>query len=145
MKTQIKQTVIAFLMFTVLILAYNTAVGQTLTTKAKITLNGKSTLEKVKVTIIDLDTIDSYKNKSFDVIKSFTYEFEDNKEYLVVFQKEGFQSKSIAVETNHKDNQKFLYLFIIDLSDKEVIKNEVKYAGGIFYNKKKNEFDYYLM
>ena len=141
MKTNIKQTVLILSVMILVFLSVKVASSQTLTIHPMILLNDESTLETVKVTIIDLNTKDTITNQR--IIKGFTYKLEDKKDYLIVFQKEGFQSKSVAVSTNYTSNQKHMYTFYVNLSDENVLP-DVKYAGGIYYNKKKKEFDYYL-
>lgn len=143
MKTNVKQSIIALVMFIILIASYNVMRSQTLTIHPSVTLDDRSCFETVKVVIVDLDTVDAKANVTLNVIKGFTYPLEDNKEYLLVFIVDGFTSKSVAISTNHTANQRYLYEFIVNLSSKDPVP-DVKYAGGIFWNKKKQKFDYHI-
>jgi len=140
MKQDLKQSfIILMIMSLAFVLVQCTATAQTLTINPKIQLNGKYTLEKVKVTIKDMDTVDAHALVVLNVTKKFTYMLEDNKDYLIIFEVKGFQSKSIMVSTNYTSNIQYIYKFIVDLSDKDVMPG-VQYAGGIYYNKQKKNF-----
>lgn len=140
MKQDIKQAfIILMIMSLAFVLVQCTATAQTLTINPKIQLNGKTTLEKIKVTIKDMDTVDAYATVVLSVTKKFTYMLEDNKDYLIIFQVDGFQTKSVMVSTNYTSNTQYIYRFIVDLSSKDVIPG-VQYAGGIYYNKQKKNF-----
>ena len=144
MTTNLKQTVAIILLMTLAFFSVKTLSSQTLTINPKILLNGKYTLETVKVTVIDMDTtLDSQKSLTFNVRKECEYMLEDNKEYLIVFQVDGFQTKSVMITTNYTSNEPVLYTFEVDLSNKDFIPEEVRYAGGIFYDNKKNKFSHY--
>lgn len=150
MKQDIKQAfIILMIMSMAFVLVQCTATAQTLTINPKIQLNGKYTLEKIKVTIKDMDTVDAHALVVLNVIKKFDYKLEDNKDYLIIFEVDGFQSKSIMVSTNYTSNQPYIYTFKIDLSNEDVMPY-VQYAGGIYYDKgkkrgngQKGDFTYY--
>lgn len=137
--------IIAVILVILALIAMNSVYAQTLSVKAKVLLDGKQiTNEKVKITVINLDTLSEFKNQSFETNKPFNYQFKNDNEYLIVFQKNGYQSKSILIRTNINSSEKFLYTFNVNLSSKNIIPNTVEYAGGIYYNEHKKEFDYYL-
>jgi hypothetical protein len=118
--------------------------AQTLTIKGKVLLNDKATLETFKISIVDLDTIDTHNTKTIKINGNFNYKLNYNKNYLIVFQKEGFQSKAVAIDTHCKTNKDFIYKFFVNLIDTEPIILDAQFAGGIYYNKKNEQFSYYL-
>jgi len=142
MKTDIKQACIILMIMSLAFFLVQCTTAQTLTINPKIQLNGKYTLERIKVTIKDMDTVDAHALVVLKVIKKFDYKLEDNKDYMIIFEVEGFQSRSVMVTTNHTGNIPYIYTFKIDLSNKDVMPY-VQYAGGIYYNEKKKEYAYY--
>lgn len=129
------------LLTAIMLLLVAQCVSQTLKVSGKLLLNNKITLEKFKVSVVDLDNDSTYTR---EVVNGFINNLDYNKNYLIVISKQGFQTKAIAVDTHCNLDKPFKYLFYVNLVDTEPIVPDAQYAGGIFFNKNKKEFDYYL-
>jgi len=135
-----KALLIAFLVY-ILTAITGLATAQNLQLKAKIILNGKASLEKIDIKLV---RVNNNMITSVSCVSTLNVDLPYNDEYLVVFSKEGYQSKYIVINTMCTLNTLFRYNCIVDLKPKEVLDDVPLQAGGIYFNKNKNEFDYYL-
>ena len=135
-----KALLIAFLVY-ILTAMTGLAIAQNLQLKAKIILNGKASLEKIDIKLV---RVNNNMITSVSCVSTLNVDLPYNDEYLVVFSKEGYQSKYIVINTMCTLNTLFRYNCIVDLKPKEVLDDVPLQAGGIYFNKNKNEFDYYL-
>lgn len=115
--------------------------AQTLKISGKVLFNNNSTIEKFKVSVVDLDKDSTY---TVETSYGFTSNLSYNKNYLVVVSRQGFQTKAIAVDTHCDLDKSFKYLFYVNLVNTEPIVPDAQFAGGIYYNENKKQFDYYL-
>lgn len=141
MKTNTKQILFAILVF-VLAFTIKATMAQSLIIKGKVSYEKKNTLEKATVVIYDLKT--SKITDSLNVVRSFSYNIPFNKQYLLIVYRDGYQPKSIYIDSECNSNKSVKYLFSVDLKPKEIQDNIPVAVGGIYYNKKKDEFTYYL-
>lgn len=135
-----KQHVIIAIMFTLMFIGYN-AIGQSLKISGKVLFNDKSTIEKFKVSVVDLDVDSTY---TIETINGFNSVLKYNKNYLIVISKQGFQTKAVAVDTHCDTDKSFKYFFYVNLINTEPVIPDAQFAGGIYYNENKKQFDYYL-
>lgn len=135
-----KQHVIIAIMFTLMFIGYN-AIGQSLKINGKVLFNDKSTIEKFKVSVVDLDVDSTY---TIETINGFNSVLKYNKNYLIVISKQGFQTKAVAVDTHCDTDKSFKYFFYVNLINTEPVIPDAQFAGGIYYNENKKQFDYYL-
>lgn len=115
--------------------------AQNLQLRAKIILNGKPTLEKIDIKMV---RVNDNLTTSISCTNTLNVDLPYNDEYLITFSKKGYQSKYIIINTLCNLNTLFRYNCIIDLKPKEVLDDIPLQAGGIYFNKNKHEFDYYL-
>lgn len=135
-----KQHVIIAIMFTLMFIGYN-AIRQSLKINGKVLFNDKSTVEKFKVSVVDLDVDSTY---TIETINGFNSVLKYNKNYLIVISKQGFQTKAVAVDTHCDTDKSFKYFFYVNLINTEPVIPDAQFAGGIYYNENKKQFDYYL-
>lgn len=139
-KTINLSTMAAICLFIILFMAFNAINAQSLTIKGNVTLENKSTLEKYKVQVLDMDLNECIE---FDAFKTFTHKLVYDHSYMVIISRNGFQSKSIYVNTDCKINKSFKFKFDCNLEPDDVHDNIVCQAGGVFFDKKDKEFTYY--
>lgn len=139
-----KTILLAFSIYILLSLVGLSTFAQNLTIKGKVLFNGKETLEQFKVSIINLDTTKDYNSETNKYITNFSNKLEYNKDYMIIISKEGYQTKAIAISTHCNSKKSFKYFFNVDLNSQEEITPNPLFVGGIFYDKKKKIFDYYL-
>lgn len=139
-----KQLLLTIGLGIVLLLLNISLFAQTLTIKGKVLFNDKQTLEQFKISIIDMDTAENYNTITTTSIKDFKCNLDFNRDYMIIISKEGYQTKAIAVSTYCKLNKPFKYNFYVNLINTEPIIENPQFVGGIYYNKKKQNFDYYL-
>ncbi len=132
----------AFILYCAIALV-GTVNAQTLTIKGKVQLEGAYTLEKVDVAIVNLNDTGATPER-MHIIKNFSSALPFNGEYLVIVSRAGYQPKAIYINTFCDSTKPFKYLFEVDLQPKDVQDNIPMHAGGIYWNKKKGIFDYYL-
>lgn len=141
MKTKTQQNVLAFVILILLAGLYNKSNAQVLAIKAKVTYEGESTFEKFRVKLLNMQTNDVIEVNDF---KTFNLNLAYNQMYVIIVSKEGYQSKSIYVDTKCNITKDTKYNIIVDLKTNEFDKDLPLQAGGIFYDKHKNSFDFYL-
>lgn len=142
MKTNTKQILIAIMLFVSLFMIYSCTTAQTLKVKGKLLIEGESTLEKFDIEVIDILGNTMVKKT---VVNAMSVDLKYNAEYAIIISRPGCQAKSIYVNTFCNESNSVKYICTIDLKTRGVeMKDMPIQAGGIFYNKYKNEFDYFL-
>lgn len=106
-----------------------------LLTKDGITLD--STNAPFRIDLIDQD----YSVYHLKSINPFLCELDINCTYQFVFYYPDCQPKRISIDTHSPGVYNFLYTFSVNLNTS--LNEEPHYAGGIFYNEKTTNFDFY--
>ena len=139
MKTQsLRLSLLAMLLVGLALLVSSVALGQNnLVLEGKLFKNGKcdKTLFIVQV-IKDRNEVTEYDN----VHRDFKLNLEYGHNYTVIIYSEGCQPKYIKIDTNGPSNRREKYE--ADFYLKTSTDQTLYYAGGIFYNDVKKQFDY---
>lgn len=143
MTKSFKQSMLALLLIVFALLAVKSAIGQN--NKLKVDCILQKNGESVKSNEFIVKIIDENQQQvEFKANKGFKCDLDYNHYYILVVYVEGYISKFITIDTEvDKQLKKKKLEFTIDLSpitDKEQVVN----VGGISYNKRINDFDYFF-
>ena len=140
MKTQsFRLPLLAMLLLGIALLVCSAALGQNnLVLEGKLFKNGKCDKTTYIVQVIkDKTDVLEYSN----VRKDFKLNLEYGHNYTVIIYSEGCQPKYIKIDTNSPINRHVKYE--ADFYLKTSTDQSLYYAGGIFYNDVKKQFDYF--
>jgi hypothetical protein len=140
MKTQsLRLSLLAMLLVELALLVSSAALGQNnLVLEGKLFKNGKCDKTTFIVQVIkDRTDVVEYTN----VRKDFKLSLEYGHNYTVIIYSEGCQPKYIKIDTNGPVNRREKYE--ADFYLKTSTDQTLYYAGGIFYNDEKKQFDYF--
>lgn len=140
MKNPINRMVVALFAITAFMVACCDLTAQTLTIKGNVTLDEVSSLETYTVKVLDLNTETV---TEFQASKAFSHNLPFNGIYTVIVSKEGYEPKSIYINTSTDSEECMKFKFDMNLNRERAMDNVVYQAGGLFYNKDKERFDYY--
>ena len=140
MKTQsLRLSLLAMLLVGLALLVSSVALGQkNLVLEGKLFKNGKCDITTFIVQVIkDRTDVVEYT----DVRKDFKLNLEYGHNYTVIIYSEGCQPKQIKIDTNGPSNRREKYE--ADFYLKTSTDQTLYYAGGIFYNDVKKQFDFF--